>query len=151
MGVERAISELIADIDHVNRLYRQLKDVPQEVCDLLDLLGNSRQFLSLTITQVTKRELPDETDVVSGEAFRRFRNQLLDLELFLDPSSQLHHSGPKSLVKNVVPWPAKGGDYVRKFCRDFRGRLLKLDSDCQSLLAILLTYVSSTRAQNNIA
>jgi hypothetical protein len=141
MGVDRAIPELIADIDHVNRLYRQLKDVPQEVCDLFNLLGNSRQFLSLTVTQLTKRELPDESDVVSGEAFRRFRAKLLDLELFVDPTSQLHQSGPKSLVHNVVPWPVEDGDYVREFCREFRARLLQLDSDCQSLLATLLSYV----------
>jgi hypothetical protein len=141
MGVERTIPELIADIDHVNRLYRQLKDVPQEVCDLFDLLGNSRQFLSLTVTQLTKRELPDATDVAAGEAFPRFRAKLLDLELFIDPTSQLHQSGPKSLVPSVVPWPVQDEEYVREFCRDFRARLMKLDSDCQSLLATLLMYV----------
>jgi hypothetical protein len=141
MGVERAIPDLIADIDNINRLFHQLRDAPQEVCDLFDLLGNSRQFLSLTATQLTKRDFSSEGEVASGDSFRRFRSKLLDLELFLDPNSQLHQSGPKSLVRNACPWPPHDGDYVRDFCREFRARLLKLDSDCQSLLAVLLTYV----------
>jgi hypothetical protein len=143
MGVDRVLHELIADIDQLNKLYRQLFNVPQEVKDLFNHLANSRQLLALSITQLAKAsfQVDPSNEFFSGKPFSRFRSKLLDLELFLDPQYQLHQSGPRSEARNVVHWVVTDDVYVHATCQTFQGYLLELEKDCQNFFSLLQSYV----------
>lgn len=139
MGVDRVLHDLIADIDQLYKLYRQLYNVPREVQDLFSSLASSRQLLALAITQLAKASLAIDpnNEFFSGKPFSRFRSKLLDLELFLDPRYQLHQSGPRSEARNVVPWAVTDADCVHETCQTFRNHLAKLDEDCQTFFSLL--------------
>jgi hypothetical protein len=143
MGVGRVLHDLIADIDQLNKLYRQLSNVPLEVQDLFDHLANSRQLLALSITQLAKGsfQIDPSNEFFSGKPFGRFRSKLLDLELFLDPQYQLHQSGPRSEARHVVPWVMTDDGYVHATCQTFQSHLLGLEKDCQTLFSLLQSYV----------
>lgn len=139
MGVDRVLHDLIADIDQLNKLYRQLFNVPQEVQELFSYLANSRQLLALSITQLAKTNLQIDpsNEFFTGKPFSRFRSKLLDLELFLDPQYQLHQSGPRSEVRNATPWVVRGDEHVHATCETFQNHLARLERDCQDFFSLL--------------
>lgn len=133
------LHELIADIDQLNRLYRQLADVPQEVQELFAHLANSRQLLALSIAQLakTKLQIDPSNRFFTGQPFGRFRAKLLDLELFLDPQYQLHQSGLKSEIRNATPWTVRDDEQVHAACETFQDHLARLERDCQDFFSLL--------------
>lgn len=133
------LHDLIADIDQLNKLYRQLYNVPQQVQELFNHLANSRQLLALSITQLAKTNLQIDasSDFFTGKPFSRFRSRLLDLELFLDPQYQLHQSGPWSEIRNATPWLARDDEHVHETCEIFQHDLARLERDCQEFLSLL--------------
>jgi hypothetical protein len=143
MGVEKVFHDLIADLDQLNKLYRQLYNVPQEVQDLFDVLPHTRQLLALSIARLSKatHQIDPGNEYFSGKPFSRFHAKLLDLELFLDPQYQLHQSGPRSEARNVVPWAVTDDGYVHETCQTFRNHLSRLEEDCQTLFSFLEPYV----------
>lgn len=139
MGVELVIRGLIADIDQLNKLYRQLHNVPHEVQKLFDLLANSRQLLALSIARLSNASslIDPGNDAAACKLFSRFRSKLVDLELFLDPQYQLHQSGPRSELRNAVPWAVTDKHLIHDTCQTFQTHLSRLDNDCQTLFSFL--------------
>lgn len=139
MGVDRVLRDLIADIDQLNKLYRQIFNVPPEVQDLFTHLTNSRQVLALCLSQLAKTSLQIDHNSVffTGKPFSRFRSRLLDLELFLDPQYELHQSGPQSEIRNASPWRERDNEQVQTICDAFQDHLARLEGDCQEFFSLL--------------
>ncbi|QDS71015.1 hypothetical protein FKW77_007955 [Venturia effusa] len=140
MGVDRVLHDLIADIDQLSRLYRQLFNVPQQVQDLFNRLATSQQLLSLCLTQWASASLQIDpgNEFVTGKPFSRFRSKLLDLELFLDPQYELHQSGPRCEIQNASPWFVRDDEHVHATCELFQDHLARLERDCQDFSSLLL-------------
>ncbi|TID26858.1 hypothetical protein E2P81_ATG01320 [Venturia nashicola] len=149
MGVDRALRDLIADIDQLSKLYRQLSNVPQQVQQLFTDLANARQLLCLSITQLaaTTLEIDPSHDFFTGKPFSRFRATLLDLELFLDPHYQLHQSGPQSEIRNAIPWVVRDDEQTHATCEAFQHHLVRLERDCQDFFSLLQ---ASPRARSSV-
>ncbi|KAE9972612.1 hypothetical protein BLS_003952 [Venturia inaequalis] len=146
MGVDRVLHDLIVDIDQLNKLYRQLSNVPREVQHLFTHLANSRQLLALSLAQLAKSNVQIDTSnkFSSGKPFSRFRSKLLDLELFLDPQYQLHQSGIRSEIPNATRWIVRDDEHVHATCETFQDDLARLEKDCQDFFSLLR---ASPRAQ----
>lgn len=139
MGVDRVLHDLIVDIDQLNKLYRQLSNVPREVQQLFTHLANSRQLLALSLAQLAKSNVQIDTsnNFSSGKPFSRFRSKLLDLELFLDPQYQLHQSGVRSEIPNATRWIVRDDEHVHATCETFQDDLARLEKDCQDFFSLL--------------
>lgn len=91
MSLGQVIRGLADDLDDLNGLYSQLRDVPGEVDELVGrhLLGTLREKLSVAIELLTKRECLDnaieDSPVFLRGLFDDFRSHLMDLELMLNP------------------------------------------------------------------
>lgn len=143
MNITAAIHDLVVEIHQLNRLYLQLRNVPQPVQELFGLLDAARRKLIDAESRLARVHalVIFQQDVTP---FKTFGPRLLDLEAFIDPRQLLHHSGPGSDARYTVPWDAANNEGTRVFCQGFRAHILDLDSNCDRLISALRLYVAFT-------
>jgi len=141
MALEFTLQGLVTDIDQLNRLYLQLRDVPEPVTAIFSQLEFSRGYLQVAAKQLAHCDVATvlalSHDGSLTKAFQTHRDELIDLEIFIDPLSVLQHSGPGSNARNIVPWAKSEYAVVQKNCRRFQQHILELNRRCDFLLASL--------------
>lgn len=136
MSLAQVVHLVIVDVDQLIRLYRQLCQVPVDI---------QRLFLSITQTYT---QLLDAESILAAQNvsvlfddyvvhFKRFRSDLLDLELLLDPQQMLPRSGSNSEECGVVPWAGAGIEEAARFCQSFEIILKELGLSCDKLVSSL--------------
>jgi hypothetical protein len=140
MTLALAVHDLIVDIGQLVRVYDQLSNVPPEVEVLLRLIADAHSRL-----QQLEHMLPRaDPAVFESQPFRDFRNQLLDLELFIDPDQVLPRSGPGSSYRKVISWKDRDDQQSHDFCETFKGYISSLDRHSSRLAVGLRSYVTAS-------
>ncbi|KAF2664731.1 hypothetical protein BT63DRAFT_96927 [Microthyrium microscopicum] len=136
MSLAGAVHSLIVDIDNLHRLFQQISGAPKEVELLFQRLNTTYSCLIELGGQLAARDISILFDryVLS---LKKFRSNLLDLELYIDPQQILPRSGFGSRAENAVPWNGPEGPGMVEYCKNYEEKLLNLDDQC---LEILLTF-----------
>jgi hypothetical protein len=131
------------DVHQICRVYRQLRDVPIKVRELFYLVESVRRSLLNVMAFIVKHHFCTPLDEYVDK-FRRFRNRLMELELFIDPDQILPRSGPGSDAQHVVHWygPNLGELQFLEFCDDLQNYLKELEQGCDDLVFRIQRYVS---------
>ncbi|KAF2401615.1 hypothetical protein EJ06DRAFT_580899 [Trichodelitschia bisporula] len=140
MELATVITKLLEDIQHLDRLYGQLANVPQHVHDLfLDIVNCRSRLAQLEC---------DKSAFAAVQPLKDFRKRLLDLELFIDPDQVLPRSGLGSALREVVPWLVTDMVHVQRFCDEYRGHVRELDAHCTRLEAGLSSLSATFTPQD---
>jgi hypothetical protein len=137
MSLARSVHSVTVDVEQLIRLYCQLLNVPSEVQRLFSKLEETYNVLKDTEVALT-RGSPLSLDSEIIYRFQEYKDNLIDIELFLDPEQVLPRSGPGSDAQGVQQWAA-GQDITS--CGIYEGYLTEISDECKGMLFKFQTYV----------
>jgi hypothetical protein len=133
MSLARAVHSLVVDLDQLNCLYHQLKNVPNEVQQLfrdLDSLYGRLLDISGNLLRPKASELPD----YYVQEIVKYRRQLVDVELFIDPNQMVPRSGVGQNADHAFEWAGQEDVAVKEYCSRSSETIAVFDAVCKSLL-----------------
>jgi hypothetical protein len=136
MSLAQAIHLVAVDVEQIIRLFHQLFDVPTEIQELFRLVDNTHSALLKAGVAVATQNVSVLFDDYLLR-FKNFRDNFLDLELFIDPDQILPRSGPNSHDRAVFPWSGAYAPETVEFCNSFQETLQSIEDTCQSLISAL--------------
>jgi hypothetical protein len=137
--LQSAALAILKDVDQLLRLYGQITeaDVPPRVRNLFARIRHIRSpHGPLVVLEQTLRNRGRVSFLFDHHvlAFKNFEDQILDLELFVDPEQAMPRSGPGSDAVDVLPWMGPSGDQIDVFLEGFEQRIQQLENTCETIL-----------------
>jgi hypothetical protein len=138
----RVFRDALTDVHQLCQTFHQLRDAPAEVQELFQTVDSIRRSLLNVASLVAKHHLSTHLNE-HMDTFRRFRNRLMELELFIDPDQILPRSGPGSYAQHAIQWYGlnPGDQQFLEFCNECQTSLKELEQSCDDFGYRIQRYV----------